>query len=133
MCLFSLPTCIEKSSSCLHRSIHAHLQTHTPKHTHSDPDLEGKWPLKRHITEFYASDLNLACSTDPRNDFLLNQEGDFSQSMILSPNMSSSPPLPSSMEGFPHVNRPGSASEASIDEELMVSSRMCVCVCVSHF
>ncbi|KAF5830509.1 hypothetical protein DUNSADRAFT_14512 [Dunaliella salina] len=97
----------------------------------SDPDLEGSWPLKRHVTEFYASDLNWACTTnthDPAKP-TTSTSAFAAFTGATSPLPIPSHPLPSLLNTSPppgneqlHPPRPSSASEHSMEEEVMLAS-----------
>eukprot|EP00983_Pelagomonas_calceolata_P011581 373700-Pelagomonas_calceolata.AAC.1 len=95
----------------------------------SDPDLEGSWPLKRHVTEFYASDLNWACTTnthDPETRPVPSSSAFADFTGAANPLPIPCYPLPSLLNASPppgndqqQPQRPGSASEHSMEEEVM--------------
>eukprot|EP00200_Dunaliella_tertiolecta_P002073 CAMPEP_0202343424 /NCGR_PEP_ID=MMETSP1126-20121109/3550_1 /ASSEMBLY_ACC=CAM_ASM_000457 /TAXON_ID=3047 /ORGANISM="Dunaliella tertiolecta, Strain CCMP1320" /LENGTH=507 /DNA_ID=CAMNT_0048934489 /DNA_START=41 /DNA_END=1564 /DNA_ORIENTATION=+ len=98
----------------------------------SDPDLEGSWPLKRHVTEFYASDLNWACTTnthDPETRPVPSSSAFADFTGAANPLPIPCYPLPSLLNASPppgndqqQPQRPGSASEHSMEEEVMLAS-----------
>eukprot|EP00967_Tisochrysis_lutea_P088950 scaffold126476_cov19-Tisochrysis_lutea.AAC.2 len=100
----------------------------------SDPDLEGSWPLKRHVTEFYASDLNWACTTnthDPETRPVPSSSAFADFTGAANPLPIPCYPLPSLLNASPppgndqqQPQRPGSASEHSMEEEVMVSGSL---------